>query len=197
MRLRKQQKKQKQQTNTERLQGALSRLSDNQLREAISIGDELSYTRRPINVTEEISNVKPDAKTEEDLELFSDPVSNAAQRESNQLEEEIFPQNQSESFQSDIDLRNDLNKIIDEGADEATVDAHPAVTKAIEDAQKLPETITLKDYGTEKFMNERVMNFDGETVVGYKDAVLRLYDQAKKLPYGDKAFSNVLKQKRL
>ena len=66
------------------------------------------------------------------------------------------PKTPREAFQSDDELRNDLGRILEEGADEATVDAHPAVVKAIEEAQSRQDTSTMAGYGTEAWETSRV-----------------------------------------
>jgi len=170
------------------------------LRRGIEKGDftsaELSGTGRSFDAPKDVSDVSPSPKQEAEIERFNDPGSAAAKEQGDQLEEEIFPSRIRESFQSDVELRNDLNKQIDQGASEAEIDAHPAVVKAIDDAQKIPETTTLKGYGTEKFESERQFNFSGEEVIGYENAIDRLYEGAKDLAWGGTTKGVVLQQKK-
>ena len=104
------------------------------------------------------------------------------------------PKTPREAFQSDDQLRNDLGRILEEGADEATVDAHPAVTKAIEEAQSKTDTTTLPGYGTEAFETSRVFNTAslkkmgvdiGEQIQGYADAIAALYRGARNMAWKD------------
>ncbi|NCW68600.1 MAG: hypothetical protein EBV86_08520, partial [Marivivens sp.] len=88
-----------------------------------------------------------------------------------------------EGFQEDVDLRQDLKRIIDEGADEATIDAHPAVTKALEEAQAIPQTIDAPDYGTQAWQTNRVFNFDGDEIIGYDNAIFRAFEDAQTLAH--------------
>jgi len=60
---------------------------------------------------------------------------------------------------------------------------HPAIVRAEKQMNEVPPTKTLPGYGTPEFMNNRQFDFDGTTVVGYKNAAKELYMGGKKLPY--------------
>ena len=170
------------------------------LRRGIEKGDfnstDFSNNGRSIDATTEVSNVSPNTKQNENIAKFDDPGGAAAKEQADQLQEEIMPERISEAFQADVRLRQDLNKRIDEGALEAEVDSHPAVTKAIEEANALPETTTLKGYGTKEFNESREFTFGTEKVIGYENAIDKLYEGAKDLAWGGTTKGVVLQQKK-
>lgn len=118
--------------------------------------------------------------TERAVEDFDEPGGAGVRQQGDQLEQDVFGEIE-EALQPDVALRDDLRRVIDEGADEATVDAHPAVTKAIDEAMSVPRTDQAEGFGTESWISSREFNFDGESIVGYEAAVFRLYDDATKL----------------
>ena len=116
---------------------------------------------------------------------FDDPISGPDfKQQSDQLERDLFGA-PDEALQPDEALRKDLGRLLDEGAEEATIDAHPAVTKAIDDALAIPETYKADGYGSDEWINTREFRFGDDVVVGYENAVVRLYDDAKKLGWTD------------
>ena len=140
----------------------------------------------------------PASTIEQNLESFDVAAGPGSTQQMDQLTADMFqeppPKTPREAFQSDDELRNDLGRILEEGADEATVDAHPAVTKAIEEAQSKTDTTTLPGYGTEAFETSRVFNTAslkkmgvdiGEQIQGYADAIAGLYRGARNMAWKD------------
>ena len=140
----------------------------------------------------------PASTIEQSLESFDVAAGPGSTQQMDQLTADMFqeppPKTPREAFQSDDELRNDLGRILEEGADEATVDAHPAVTKAIEEAQSKTDTTTLPGYGTEAFETSRVFNTAslkkmgvdiGEQIQGYADAIAALYRGARNMAWKD------------
>ena len=170
------------------------------LRRGIEKGDfdstDFGSSGRSIDLEKDVRDAQPNPQQQAEIERFDNPGSPAAKEQADQLEEEFFPTRQREGFQSDIDLRKDLSKRIDEGASETEIDTHPAVTKAIEDAMAIPETTTKKGYGTEKFESEREFIFGTEKVIGYENAIDRLYESAKDLAWGGTTKGIVKQQKK-
>lgn len=60
---------------------------------------------------------------------------------------------------------------------------HPTIIKAEKEMMKISDTRNLPGYGTKEFMDNRVFNFPGKGIVGYKNAVDELYKGGKQLPY--------------
>ena len=147
-------------------------------------GDSLGTIRRNIDVEEEGFEV---AASPKQLDDFDDPVNGpGVKNQGDSLETQFKEQHEvKEAFQKDIELRQDLKKVIDEGADEATIESHPAVTKAIDEAMAIPLTNLKKGYGTEQYWLNRTYNFNGETVKGTGEALARLFESAKKLAWTD------------
>jgi len=85
----------------------------------------------------------------------------------------------------------DFRKIIDdEGAMSSPdimkiIDEHPAVVRAVERMNSIPETSLAKNYGTDEWFDNRVFNFNGTEVIGYDDAIENLYENSKKLAWTD------------
>jgi len=140
----------------------------------------------------------PTRAVEKSLDDFDDPAGLGSQKQMDQMEADMFQQppevKPREAFQSDDELRNDLGNIIEQGADEAVVDAHPAVTKAIEESMARPETTTLPGYGTDQFRQARSFNTLRlqelgvkleNTITGYTDAIVALYKGARNLAWKD------------
>ena len=140
----------------------------------------------------------PASAVEQNLETFDVAAGPGSNQQMDQLAADMFqeppPKTPREAFQSDDELRNDLGRILEEGADEATVDAHPAVTKAIEEAQSRQDTSTMAGYGTETWETTRVFNTTSlkkmgveleEYIQGYPDAVAALYRGARNMAWKD------------
>ena len=135
---------------------------------------------------------------EQSLESFDVAAGPGSTQQMDQLTADMFqdppPVTPREAFQSDDELRNDLGRILEEGADEATVDAHPAVTKAIEEARSKVDTSTMAGYGTELWETSRVFNTKSlkkmgveldEYIQGYPDAIAALYRGARNMAWKD------------
>jgi hypothetical protein len=134
---------------------------------------------------------------EPDVSLFDDPNGPGVQRQADQLETDMLGEEaaigrappeeaavtRQEGFQEDVDLRQDLKRLIDEGADEATIDAHPAVVQALEEAQSIPQTVDAPDYGSQAWQANRVFNFDGDEIIGYDNAIFRAFEDAQTLAH--------------
>ena len=143
----------------------------------------------------------PANAAEQNLDSFDIPAGPGANQQMDQLAADMFqeppPKTPREAFQSNDELRNDLGRIIEEGADEATIDAHPAVIKAIEEARAIPETSDPKvnpGYNTEPFENSRIFNTQElqklgvdveDQIVGYTDAIAALYRGARNMAWKD------------
>lgn len=137
------------------------------------------------------------AEAEPDVSLFDDPNGPGVQRQADQLEADMLGEEaaigrappeepavtRQEGFQEDVDLRQDLKRIIDEGADETTIDAHPAVVQALEEAQSIPQTVNAPDYGSQAWQTNRVFNFDGDEIIGYDNAIFRAFEDAQTLAH--------------
>jgi predicted kinase len=134
---------------------------------------------------------------EPDVSLFDDPNGPGVQRQADQLESDLISEEQAigrappeetaatrqEGFQEDVDLRQDLKRLIDEGADETAIDTHPAVIQALEEAQSIPQTVDAPDFGSQAWQANRTFNFDGEEIIGYDNAIFKAFEDAQILPY--------------
>jgi len=160
-------------------------------------GEIPSNPGRAINAPPQNGEV-PASTIEQSLESFDVAAGPGSTQQMDQLTADMFqeppPKTPREAFQSDDELRNDLGRILEEGADEATVDAHPAVTKAIEEAQSKTDTTTLPGYGTEAFETSRVFNTKSlqkmgveieDEILGYADAIAALYRGARNMAWKD------------
>ena len=174
------------------------------VRGAVSRGDFFgeipSSPGRAINAPPQNGQVPANA-AEQNLDSFDIPAGPGANQQMDQLAADMFqeppPKTPREAFQSDDELRNDLGRIIEEGADEATIDAHPAVTKAIDEARAIPETSDPKvnpGYNTEPFENSRIFNTQelqklgvdiDDQIIGYADAIAALYRGARNMAWKD------------
>ena len=116
---------------------------------------------------------------------IDDPFDGAqVAKQADALEAQAQPQPR-EAFQSDVDAREDLRRVVDAGATPDEIEAHPAVVDALERAMAIPETHRAVGYGSADWETSRQFNFDGETVVGYEAGVSRLYEGAKRLGWED------------
>lgn len=87
--------------------------------------------------------------------------------------------------------RDELARLVAEGADLDTVTSHPAFVAAVQEVESRPSTQGLEGYGTPEFEAARVFNFDGEEVVGYDAAISRLVDVAESYAGGEVARDRV------
>jgi predicted ABC-type ATPase len=147
-------------------------------------GDSLGTVGRNIDVEEEGLEV---AASPKQLSDFDDPINGPGTKTQGDILETQFKEEYpvKESFQKDVELRQDLKKVIDEGADEATIEAHPAVVKAIDEALTIPLTSNNKNFNTDVWWQNRKFNFGKETVSGLPQAMARLFEGAKRLAWED------------
>ena len=153
-------------------------------------GPGINDIRRSIDDPEEVSSLSQAAN--DDLKQFDLVGSEGPKRQGDQLEQDLVGERPDvearprEGFLDDNEARQDLKRVIEEGADEVTIDNHPAVTQAIENSKAIPETHLRDDYLSEAWEEGRVYNFDGKEVKGTEDAVLELAEiRAKEMPYRD------------
>ena len=153
-------------------------------------GPGASDIRRVVDDPEEVSSLSQAAN--DDLKQFDLVGSEGPKRQGDQLEQDLVGERPDvearprEGFLDDNEARQDLKRVIEEGADEVTIDNHPAVTQAIENSKAIPETHLRDDYLSEAWEEGRVYNFDGEEVTGTKQAIARLAGiRAKDLAWTD------------
>lgn len=145
--------------------------------EGINIGDAGATFQRS-----EESRTKPD-RIDQAAEEFTEPGGIGAERQVNQLEEDIFGARADEPVDPAIQQRQEVGKLLDGGAPIEEIEQHPAVVNALEEAKVVQETHLMSGYGTEQWQTSRTFKFDLEEVTGYLEAVRRLYDDAKILAY--------------
>jgi hypothetical protein len=145
--------------------------------EGINIGDAGATFQRS-----EESRTKPD-RIDQAAEEFTEPGGIGAERQVNQLEEDIFGARTDEPVDPAIQQRQEVGKLLDRGAPIEEIEQHPAVINALEEAKAVQETHLMDGYGTEQWQTSRTFKFDLEEVTGYLEAVRRLYDDAKILAY--------------
>jgi predicted ABC-type ATPase len=118
------------------------------------------------------------------VEDFDEPGGVGAKAQADQLQQD---QNDliQEAMQPDVQLRQDLQKTIDDGASNDVIDSHPAVINALEQAMAIPETHTRKGYLTFEWTNSREFKFGDQDIVGYDNAVIQLYKDAQTLAWRD------------
>ena len=152
-------------------------------------GDSLGTPGRTTTIEEEGFEI---AASPKQLSDFDDPLNgpgpkNQGDALENQFKDQnkIKEENVEEAFQEDIELRKDLGRVIKEGADLDTIEAHPAVTKAMDEAMSIPVTSEKAGFATDNWWDNRVFKFGDEEVIGDAEGVKRLYDGAKRLAWED------------
>jgi len=154
---------------------------------------------RSLDVAAQDSKV-PDV-LKKDVEEFDDPNGPGAQRQADQLETDLFNEEQAigrappeepavtrqEGFQEDQELLDDFNRLLnqDPRPSEDVLFTHPAAVKAVEASDSIPRTNEAPGYGSDDWRNTREFTFDnGETkIVGYDDAIRRFFKDAQTLAY--------------
>lgn len=126
----------------------------------------------------------------EELKLFDEGTgSPGALRQADQLQDDltrkISPEQPREGMNPDEVERQELKTIIDRGATVEEIEAHPSVINAIELAKTIPETHLSPGYLSDEWQATRQFDFADEPVIGYTNAVDKLYEQAKRLGWID------------
>jgi predicted kinase len=177
-----------------------SRTVADAVRRAVDGGDvdgrTVSLERIDADVAEEGNRL---AAGPERLDEFDEPNGKGSQDQADAAETTLREETEiTEAAQPDVALREDLGRIIDEGATPEQIDAHPAVTDALERAMAIPLTKEADGYGGDAWRAGREFRFGDETVVGYEAGVQRLYENAKRLGWENdgKTFPGQIEQGR-
>ncbi len=159
----------------------------NAVRNAVREGDfnrvAVSDVRRGINDTTEVleRRVAADPK----LENFDKPSGPGARQQADQLEQDIFGESRREGFTEDIELRQDLKNKLEKGMTDAEIDNHPAVIRALDEADKIELTNLKEGYLSDTWLRDREFFIDGMTLKGYSEGIKSLVARAKILSYLD------------
>lgn len=161
----------------------------NSVRSAINQGDfnrlEFGNVRRSFDGEAKV-RTSENEPTNSNLNDFDEPAGPGSRQQSNQLEEDQFGElRRQEGFLSDLEARQDLNTKLDQGMTDAEIDNHPAVIRAIEEADAIPKTHEAANYGSKDWFDNREFVVDGMNLKGYAQGVNSLIDRAKKLAYTD------------
>lgn len=101
-------------------------------------------------------------------------------------------ESQAEGFSEDEAGRQDLGRLVAEGADREVLDNHPVVLKALEDMAARPETYLDKIYNSDEWHAGREYIFGSDTVQGTAAALDRWVEGAEAFAGGE-----VKREKRL
>ena len=161
----------------------------NAVRNAISQGDfnrlEFGNVRRSFDGEAKV-RTSENEPANSNLNDFDEPAGPGSRQQSDQLEQDQFGElRRQEGFLSDLEARQDLNRKLDQGMTDAEIDNHPAVVRAIEEADKIPKTNEAPGYFEKEWFDNREFIIDGMTLKGYSQGINSLIDRAKKLAYTD------------
>ena len=112
------------------------------------------------------------------LEGFDEPTGVAAERQADQLIDDMFG-----ADEVDVDSIAGLKRLLDESPTRDQIDNHPSVIKALDEMQARPETKGLEGYNTEAWHNSRVYKIDDQDVTSTAEAMVRFEIDAEQLAF--------------
>ncbi len=112
------------------------------------------------------------------LEGFDEPTGIAAERQADQLIDDMFG-----ADEVDADSIAGLKRLLDESPTRDQIDNHPSVIKALDEMQARPETKGLEGYNTEAWHNSRVYKIDDQDVTSTAEAMVRFELDAEQLAF--------------
>ena len=140
--------------------------------ERISSGD----IGRAVDGTPQIA--RSEIEKEPALEGFDEPTGVAAERQADQLIDDMFG-----ADEVDADSIAGLKRLLDESPTRDQIDNHPSVIKALDEMEARAETSGIEGYNTEAWHNSRVYRIDDQDVTSTAEAMVRFELDAEQLAF--------------
>jgi predicted kinase len=140
--------------------------------ERLSSGD----IGRAIDGTPQIA--RSEIEKEPALEGFDEPTGVAAERQADQLIDDMFG-----ADEVDADSIAGLKRLLDESPTRDQIDNHPSVIKALDEMESRAETSGIEGYNTEAWHNSRVYRIDDQDVTSTAEAMVRFELDAEQLAF--------------
>ena len=112
------------------------------------------------------------------LEGFDEPTGIAAERQADQLIDDMFG-----ADEVDADSIAGLKRLLDESPTRDQIDNHPSVIKALDEMEARAETSGIEGYNTEAWHNSRVYRIDDQDVTSTAEAMVRFERDAEQLAF--------------
>lgn len=112
------------------------------------------------------------------LEGFDEPTGIAAERQADQLIDDMFG-----ADEVDADSIAGLKRLLDESPTRDQIDNHPSVIKALDEMEARAETSGIEGYNTEAWHNSRVYKIDDQDVTSTAEAMVRFELDAEQLAF--------------
>jgi len=131
---------------------------------------------RAVDGTPQIA--RSEIEKEPALEGFDEPTGIAAERQADQLIDDMFG-----ADEVDADSIAGLKRLLDESPTRDQIDNHPSVIKALDEMEARAETSGIEGYNTEAWHNSRVYKIDDQDVTSTAEALTRFEIDAEQLAF--------------
>lgn len=131
---------------------------------------------RAVDGTPQIA--RSEIEKEPALEGFDEPTGVAAERQADQLIDDMFG-----ADEVDADSIAGLKRLLDESPTRDQIDNHPSVIKALDEMEARAETSGIEGYNTEAWHNSRVYKIDDQDVTSTAEAMVRFERDAEQLAF--------------
>lgn len=131
---------------------------------------------RAVDGTPQIA--RSEIEKEPALEGFDEPTGVAAERQADQLIDDMFG-----ADEVDADSIAGLKRLLDESPTRDQIDNHPSVIKALDEMESRAETSGIEGYNTEAWHNSRVYRIDDQDVTSTAEAMVRFERDAEQLAF--------------
>jgi len=131
---------------------------------------------RAVDGTPQIA--RSEIEKEPALEGFDEPTGIAAERQADQLIDDMFG-----ADEVDADSIAGLKRLLDESPTRDQIDNHPSVIKTLDEMEARAETSGIEGYNTEAWHNSRVYRIDDQDVTSTAEAMVRFELDAEQLAF--------------
>ena len=131
---------------------------------------------RAVDGTPQIA--RSEIEKEPALEGFDEPTGVAAERQADQLIDDMFG-----ADEVDVDSIAGLKQLLDESPTRDQIDNHPSVIKALDEMESRAETSGIEGYNAEAWHNSRVYKIDDQDVTSTAEAMVRFEIDAEQLAF--------------